>query len=117
MKLVCGNVKISVFFEDIIGLDDDYFLPRFEKALVKGNIKEWCFMGIAFDSYLVLEYDNHMDLINYLKKDMNALESVLKRNIKRVLPRSESNERKIINSTCVMGTLCDEWISKGKENR
>lgn len=116
MEITCGNVKISVHFNDIIGMDDDYFVPRFQKALVKGNIREWCFMGTAFDNYLVLEYDDHMDLINYLKKDMNALERVLKRNIKKVLPRNENNERKIINSS-VMGTLCDNWISKGKENR
>jgi len=113
MKVHTGNLKLSVWFEDIIGMDMDYYIPRFENELVKGSIIEWCGSGSAFDCYLILEYDSVDDMLLFLKKDMKGIQKVMNRNKKGLLPRSDANERKVMNCTCVIGSLADRYISIG----
>ena len=74
-------------------------------------------MGLVFDSYIVLEYDDLDDLLLYVKKDVEAIKKVCNRNIKRLLPRTEKNERNMMRVTCQMGTLIDDWINSGGPNR
>lgn len=114
MQIVAGDVKISVWFEDVIGIDEDYFIPRFEKVLVKGKLAEWSFMGTAFDCCLILSYSSLGDLTEYIDRDLKALAGVVNKNMRRLLSRTEHNERQIMNVTCQMGTIIDNWI-QGKE--
>ena len=114
MRIATGEIKISVWLEDVIGLEQDYFLPRFEKVLVKGVVREFSFMGTAFDCYLILSYESVDDLLEYLKIDMGKLRTVILRNKKRLLPRSDINERMIMNATCVMGRICDNYVAAVK---
>jgi hypothetical protein len=100
-----------VWFENIIGFDDDYFLPRFDKELVKGKVCEWQMFGLAFDSYVILEYESVDDMLLYLKQDLKAMQKVLNRNKKRLMVRSDGNERKLMNVVCGIGTLADNYIS------
>jgi hypothetical protein len=116
MNIHVGSVQINIQFNNIIGFDDEYFIPRFEKVLVKGEITEWTMMGTAFDCSLILQYDCVEDL-KFLQLDIQALQKVLNRNKKRLLPRSDENERKVMGATCVIGSICDNWVfGKGKEN-
>lgn len=108
--LTVGLIKVSVWFQNIIGFDDDYFIPRFEKALVKGRIGEWQMYGLAFDSMLVLEYYGVDEMLLYLKQDMKSMQKVLNRNKKRLLVRSDKNERRLMNVVCTIGSLADNYV-------
>jgi len=111
MELHIGFIKISISFFDIIGFDDDYFIPRFNKEMSKDRIVESSSLGTAFDSYIVLEYEDMNDLMN-LNADIEAIKRVLIRNKKRLIERSEKNERKVMNVQCTIGGICDDWINK-----
>ena len=115
MKISTGEVKISVWLEEVIGFDEDYFIPRFEKELVKGELVEWSIMGTAFDCYLILLYDSITDFGKYIERDLAALQKVVNRNKKRLMPRSDHNERMIMNVTSQVGTLCDNWLKRVNE--
>lgn len=115
-----GNVKISVWFNDMIGFDDEYFIPKFEKAIsCSCSITEWNIMGLAFDSYIILEYDSIDEMLVNIKNDLKAIQTICNRNKKRFLKRNEKNERNMMRITCQMGTLIDDWIndriSKGEK--
>lgn len=110
MEITTGNIKISVWFNDIIAMDMDYFIDRFDKALVKGKVSEWQAFNIALGAYIILEYHSFDDAILYLKQDLKALQTVCNRNKKRMLPRSDKNERTIMNVTCTIGSLADRYI-------
>lgn len=112
IKLNVGSVRVNVSIDNVIGLDDDYFIPRFRLEMTEDRIVEWAFLGTAFDCYMILEYDSVNDLQKNLETDLNAIGRVLKRNKKRLLPRSDENERKIMNVTCTIGGICDDWINR-----
>lgn len=113
IQLNIGSIRVHVSLFNILTMDDDFFIPRFGKEI--GNderIVEWSFWGTAFDSYLILEYSNIQELNDEISSDMEAIKKVIMRNKRRVIPRSEENERKIMNITCTIGGLCDDWVSK-----
>ena len=111
-----GNIKISVFFQNAIGIDMEYFVPRFKKKLAKGEIVEYTDFGLAFDCYLILEYDSLDDLIQYIHKDLKGIQSVMNRNKGHFLPKSDKNEKMLINTVCTIGQICDNWLSKESHN-
>jgi hypothetical protein len=58
-----------------------------------------------------LEYESVDDMLLYLKQDLKAMQKVLNRNKKRLMVRSDGNERKLMNVVCGIGTLADNYIS------
>ena len=100
MKVTTGLVKISVWLEDVISIDENYFIPRFEKELIKGEIVEWSMTGTAFDCYLILAYNTITALTEFIELDIAALQKVINRNKKRLMPRSDHAQ--MLSNTAIL---------------